>query len=122
MIRALLPALLLAAAPALAEDGAAVFRARCASCHAAVATAPPGAGPNLAGVVGRPVGSDGRFSYSPVLEAARDAGDSWTAERLREFLADPEEMYPGVWMGANRLRDAADRAAVVDFLGASPRG
>lgn len=118
MIRALL-ALLLGATPALAEDGAAVFRARCASCHATAATASPGAGPNLAGVVGRRVGGDARFSYSPVLEAARDAGDTWTAERLAEFLADPEEMYPGLWMGANRLRDAGDREAVVAFLRAA---
>lgn len=119
MIRALL-ALLVSAAPALAvdgaPDGAAVFRARCASCHAVAAAAPPGAGPNLAGVMGRRVGGDGRFSYSPVLEAARNAGDTWTAERLREFLADPEDMYPGLWMGANRLRDAADRDAVAAFL------
>jgi cytochrome c len=117
LIRALL-ALLVGAAPAEAgaPDGASVFRARCAACHAVAQAAPPGAGPNLAGVMGRRVGGDGRFSYSPVLEAARDGGDTWTAERLHLFLADPEEMYPGLWMGANRLRDPADRDAVVAFL------
>jgi cytochrome c len=36
---------------------------------------------------------------------------------LERFLEDPEEMYPGLWMGGNGLRRAADRAAVVDFLG-----
>ncbi|MBD0275012.1 MAG: c-type cytochrome, partial [Acetobacteraceae bacterium] len=59
--RLLLPALLMAVAlPAAAEepDGRAVFEARCASCHAVAAGAPPGAGPNLAGVVGRRVGGD----------------------------------------------------------------
>ncbi|MDB5316066.1 MAG: hypothetical protein JWO26_3466 [Rhodospirillales bacterium] len=36
---------------------------------------------------------------------------------LERFLEDPEEMYPGLWMGGNGLRRAADRAAVVEFLG-----
>jgi cytochrome c len=117
VIRLLLPALLLlAAAPAAAEDGRAVFEARCASCHAVVAGAPPGAGPNLAGVVGRRVGSDPGFGYSPVLEAAHEAGRVWDGALLERFLADPEEMFPGLWMGSNGLRTADERAAVAAFL------
>jgi cytochrome c len=117
LIRLLLLPLLLGAVPAAAqEDGAAAFRARCASCHAVAAGAPPGAGPNLAGVVGRRVGGDARFDYSPVLEAARDAGDVWTVATLQRFLADPEEAYPGLWMGGNGVRDATERTAVVSYL------
>ena len=119
MIRRVLPALLLAAAPAVAEDGRAVFEARCASCHAVVAGAPPGAGPNLSGVVGRRVGGDSGFGYSPVLEEARQSGQVWDAALLERFLADPEEMFPGLWMGSNALRAAEERAAVAAFLRAA---
>ena len=113
----LLPALLFVPAPVAAEDqGRAVFEARCASCHAVAAGAPPGAGPNLAGVVGRGVGGDPGFDYSPVLEEARQKGRVWDAGVLERFLADPEEMFPGLWMGGNGLRAAEDRAAVVAFL------
>jgi cytochrome c len=118
--RLLLPALLLAAAlpaaAAEADDGRAVFDARCASCHAVAAGAPPGAGPNLAGVVGRRVGGDPGFDYSPVREEARQEGRVWDTALLERFLADPEEMFPGLWMGNNGLRAVGDRAAVAAFL------
>ena len=108
--------LLLSALAAAEQDGRAVFEARCASCHAVAAGAPPGAGPNLAGVVGRRVGGDAGFDYSPVLEGARQEGGVWDAAMLERFLADPEEMFPGLWMGNNGLRAAEDRAAVAAFL------
>ncbi|MFC7539303.1 c-type cytochrome [Siccirubricoccus deserti] len=44
------------------------------------------------------------------------AGQVWDAPMLERFLADPEEMFPGLWMGGNGLRQAADRAAVARFL------
>lgn len=118
MIRALLWALL-AATPAAAQDGRAVFEGRCASCHSAAPEAPPMAGPNLRGVVGRRIGAARGFDYSPVLEDAGRAGEVWDTARLDRFLADPEEAYPGVWMGGNGLRDAAERRAVIAFLQAS---
>ncbi|MBL6457423.1 c-type cytochrome [Belnapia sp. T6] len=100
----------------MAQDGRALFEQHCASCHAVAADAPPTAGPNLRGVVGRPVGADPRFDYSPVLEQARRGGESWDVGRLVRFLEDPEEMYPGLWMGNNGLRAAAERIAVARFL------
>lgn len=107
---------LLMAAPALAQDGRRAFEGHCASCHAVDRAAPPGPGPNLAGVVGRRVGGAEGFDYSPVLEAARRAGDRWDSDRLATFLEDPEEMYPGLWMGGNGARNATDRAAIVGYL------
>jgi cytochrome c2 len=117
-MRPLLAALLLAT-PALAQDGRALFEQRCASCHAIARGAPPMAGPNLAGLGGRRVGGDPGFDYSPALVEAGKAGDAWDGDRLVRFLADPEEMYPGLWMGANGLRSAAERQAVAEFLQAS---
>jgi cytochrome c2 len=112
----LLLAFLLLAPPAIAQDGRAVFDQRCASCHAAAPDAEEMAGPNLHGVLGRRVGGAPGFDYSPALEAAGRGGDAWEAARLMRFLEDPEEMYPGVWMGANGVPDAAERRAVVEFL------
>ena len=39
-------------------------------------------GPQLAGVIGRPVAGDPAFDYSPVLRAARDKGEVWTKDKL----------------------------------------
>ena len=74
------------------------------------------AGPNLHGVVGRRVAGDAGFGYSPVLEAAGRAGEIWDAGRLLRFLEDPEEMYPGLWMGGNGLHAESDRRAVLRFI------
>jgi cytochrome c len=113
---ALLPALLLAAAAVRAEEdaaGRAAFEQRCASCHSVEADAPPGAGPKLTGLMGRRIGGDPEFDYSPVLAGAEG---SWDAARLDRFLQDPEEMFPGLWMGGNGVREAEPRAAIVRFL------
>ncbi len=107
---------LAAAAPAAAQDGRAAFAARCASCHSVEADAPERPGPNLGGLMGRPIGGDPQFDYSPALRRARAAALKWDAERLAAFLEDPEEMFPGLWMGGNGLRDTDARAAVVSYL------
>lgn len=110
----------LATAPASAQDGGALFAARCASCHAIDAAAPEKPGPNLAGILGRPLAADPRFDYSPAMRRARAQAPVWDAERLSRFLEDPEAMVPGLWMGGNGLREAAERDAVVAFLRGKP--
>lgn len=120
----MLLAALLLAPPAWAQDGSAIFAQeggalfarRCASCHSVAMDAPPMAGPNLRGVFGRRVAGDPRFDYSPALRRARDAGDAWDDERLMRYLDDPEEAYPGSWMGANGLPEEDERRAVAAFL------
>lgn len=109
----LLAVLLFLAAPVRAQDGRATFEARCASCHALSAAAPPMAGPHLARLAGRRIGGDPGFDYSPALRAA---DGTWDAARLDRFLADPEEMFPGLWMGGNGIDQATQRGAVVEFL------
>lgn len=111
-------ALAVLALPAAAQDGRALFAERCASCHSVEAGAAEKPGPNLAGLIGRPVGGDPRFDYSPALRLSRAQALVWDAERLARFLDDPEAMFPGLWMGANGLDDPAARAALVAFLAA----
>lgn len=107
--------LLLLPASASAEDGAKLF-APCRACHSLDATDQGLPGPNLAGIIGRKVGGDGAFDYSPVLRKANSEGLRWDAERLDRFLADPAEMFPGLWMSIRGVEDAAERAALVRFL------
>ena len=51
-----------------------------------------------------------------MLRKANDDGLRWDAERLDRFLADPAEMFPGLWMSIRGVEDAADRGALVRFL------
>ena len=106
----------LASAPASAdEDGARLF-APCRACHSLDPAERGLPGPNLAGVMGRSIGSDPAFDYSPVLRKARDDGLRWDTQRLESFLADPAEMFPGLWMSMRGIEDAAERKTLVRFL------
>ena len=73
-------------------------------------------GPNLAGLIGRKVGGDPAFDYSPALRKARDEGLSWDASRLDTFLADPAKTFPGLWMSMRGIEDTAERQSLVRFL------
>ena len=110
----LLPAL--TAAPAAAEDAGGRHFAPCRACHSLDPAERGLPGPNLAGLIGRSIGGDPRFDYSPVLRKARDDGLRWDAVRLDSFLTDPAAMFPGLWMSMRGVEDAAERQALVRFL------
>ena len=103
----------LLSSPAAAQDGAALF-APCRACHSLDPSAKVMPGPNLAGLIGRKVAGDPAFDYSPVLRKAVD--EAWTLEALETFLADPEAMFPAMWMSAQGIRDAAERRALARFI------
>jgi cytochrome c len=102
----------LAAAPALAGDPAAGEEAfkKCKACHSIIA--PDGTeiqkggrtGPNLYGVIGRPVGSDPDFAYGDGLAAAAATGAVWDEAALAAYVADP-----GAWL-AQVTGDAGARS------------
>jgi cytochrome c len=89
----------------------------CMACHALTTNAGVKPGPQLAGLLGRPVAADPAFDYSPAIRAGRARGHVWTRDRLDLFLADPEAMYPGQWMGSPPIRDAKMRADLLCVLG-----
>lgn len=99
---------------AAAEDGTALFEP-CRACHSLDPAAKVMPGPNLAGLIGRKVAADPSFDYSPVLRAVRDDGRVWH-EMLEQFLADPEAMFPAMWMSAQAIRDATARKALARFI------
>jgi cytochrome c len=106
---------MLSSAASAEEDGARLFTP-CRACHSLDPAERGLPGPNLAGVAGRAVGGDPAFDYSPVLRKAHDDGLRWDAARLETFLADPAEMFPGLWMSMRGIEDAAERKALARFL------
>jgi cytochrome c len=106
----------LSAAPAVAEENGAYLFAPCRACHSLDPAERGLPGPNLAGLIGRKIGGDAAFDYSPVLRKARDEGLRWDARRLDVFLADPAEMFPGLWMSMRGIGDAAERQTLARFL------
>ena len=106
----------LAGAPAAAEESGAHLFAPCRACHSLDPAERGLPGPNLAGLIGRRIGGDPAFDYSPVMRKARDEGLRWDNRRLETFLADPAEMFPGLWMSMRGIEDAAERQSLVRFL------
>jgi cytochrome c len=117
MTRGFVGLLLLVLVPgaAAADDGSALFEP-CRACHALDPAARTLPGPNLAGLIGRKVAGDEKFDYSPVLQQAGDQGRVWTMEALETFLADPEGMFPAMWMSAQGIKDPAKRKALARFI------
>jgi cytochrome c len=101
------------ARPAIAQDASAgreVFT-QCSVCHSTDGT--NGTGPTLRGVVGRQAGTVAGFRYSRAMKAANL---TWDAQRLADYLADPQKVVPGNVMPFAGLSDAKQRADVIAYL------
>ena len=102
---------LLASADAAA--GEKVF-AKCTACHTIDQGGANGIGPNLYGVMGKPIGSHAAgFAYSSALE---DKGGSWTWEAMDEWLTSPRGFANGTKMSFAGLGKPEDRANVMEFM------
>lgn len=111
--------LLAAADPAAGE---AVF-AKCTACHTIAQGAPDGIGPNLYGILGKPIGQHAAgFAYSSALV---EKGGEWTWENMDAWLESPRSFAPGTKMSFAGLSSAEDRANVMVYLasmgGAPPK-
>ncbi len=85
----------------------------CTSCHSYQQDEPQLEGPPLRGVVGRRVASVEGYEYSAALRAI---GGAWDRARLDQFLTNPKLFAPGTKMELGGVRNAAERAEVLDFL------
>lgn len=101
--------------PAMVAAGEKAFR-QCKACHMVGEGAKNRVGPELNGVVGRPVGSIADFGYSSVFQDAAAAGQVWDTDKLHTFLTNPRDAMPGTKMTFRGVRDAADIDALIAYL------
>ena len=95
------------------DPGAQVYRA-CVACHALSADDGEKAGPSLAGIFGRKIGSLPGYRYS---DALTHMDIVWTPETVAKmFEVGPMAYTPGTKMPEQTIGSAADRQALVDFL------
>jgi cytochrome c len=103
-------------ASASVEQGAAVFK-KCVACHTDDSGGANKVGPNLWGVVNRPVASHEGFAYSgPMKEFSQGGSVVWDYEHLDHFLLSPKGLVKGTAMGFAGLKKVEDRAAVIAYL------
>jgi cytochrome c len=103
-------------AKADAKAGEAVFK-KCQACHDGTKGGPNKVGPNLFGVVDRPIASHEGFGYSSAMkDFSKGSSEKWTFDHLNHFLAAPKKYIAGTAMGFAGLPKDADRANVILYL------
>ena len=100
---------LASADPALGEQ---VFK-KCAACHTATQGGANGLGPNVFGIMGKPLASVAGFAYS---DALKSKGGSWTWDAMSEWLKSPKSFAPGTKMTFAGLSKPEDRANLMVWL------
>lgn len=88
---------------------------KCTACHVNEKGKAHTVGPNLYGVVNRPIASIGDFSYSQALKE-KGADKSWTFEELSHFLEKPSDYAPGTKMNFRGFKKPKDLADIIAYL------
>lgn len=105
---------LLASADAAA--GAAVFK-KCQSCHSIEKGGPNKVGPDLWGLVNRPVATHEGFSYSAGMKDFSKGGqETWTFDHLNHFLSGPKAYVKGTAMGFAGIKNDKERANLLAYI------
>lgn len=94
-----------------AAKGEKIF-AQCRACHS-VQEGQNRVGPSLYGVVGRTAGTVPGFNYS---KANKESGVTWTEDVLFRYLEAPQQFMPGTRMAFAGLKQAQDRADIIEYL------
>ncbi len=103
--------LLAKADPAIGET---VFK-KCGACHSGDKGGANKVGPNLWGIVGRPMAAHEGFNYSAAIKEFA-TGKPWDFESLSTFVTKPKAYIKGTAMGFAGLPKAEDRANLLAYL------
>ncbi len=99
-----------------ASAGEAVFK-KCASCHTADKGGANKVGPNLWGLVNRPIASHEGFSYSAGMKTFSEGGKVvWDYDHLSYFIEAPKKHVPGTAMGFAGVKKPDERANLIAWL------
>lgn len=94
------------------EKGA-KLASKCSSCHNFKKGEPHKIGPNLFGIINKPIGKTEGYAYS---NAMATFGDKWTYENIAMFLYKPKDYMSGTKMNFAGLKKVEDRASLVLWL------
>ncbi|MCB2082640.1 MAG: cytochrome c family protein [Sphingomonadaceae bacterium] len=96
-----------------AEAGKAVF-AKCTACHTVEQGGKDGTGPNLFGIMGKPIGKHAAgFAYSSALSGH---GGDWSWENMDAWLTSPRKFADGTKMSFAGLSKPEDRVNLMLYL------
>jgi len=99
-----------------ASAGETVFK-KCASCHTADKGGANKVGPNLWGLVNRPIASHEGFSYSAGMKTFAEGGKVvWDYDHLSYFIEAPTKLVPGTAMGFAGVKKPDERANLIAWL------
>jgi len=99
-------------ATASVEHGAQIAK-QCQICHNLQEGQGPKVGPDLYGVVGRPIASKANFHYT---DALKSKGGNWTFDALNAWLTKPSAYAPGTAMTFAGLPHENQRADLIAYL------
>ncbi len=100
--------------PQAVSGPAALFAEKCSGCHQSESVSGNRIGPNLHGVLGRPIASLGGYpDYSVCL---KKKGGDWSRESLDRFLTSPATFCPGTKMQFAGVESPKDRESIIGYL------
>lgn len=91
---------------------------KCIVCHTIEKGESARVGPNLWGVVGRPIAKAAGFSYSDQMKKQSEKTATWIPGELDIFLTKPQNLVPGTRMTFPGLPDQQERADLIAYLNA----